>query len=166
MADNCWPVSISRGYCWGSPVLACQTGGAVQTESHLRASRDMSCLFDSGNKAKLHKEGCFGPQSTHNVSKWNMCQPGRNIAVAQWRPRAPLTASNALSLSAWPHGRARWFAGRAGRLHFQVEWWHWDFFHIERWNNSTSVSVMHFYTLLLQPVLSKDPSCCQDADSN
>lgn len=111
----------------------------MQTESHLRASRDMSCLFDSGNKAKLHKEGCFGPQSTHNVSKWNMCQPGRNIAVAQWRPRAPLTASNALSLSAWPHGRAgrfggraRRFGGRAGRLHFQAEWWHWDFLHTER----------------------------------
>lgn len=36
----------------------------MQTDSHLRVSRELFCLFGSGNKAKLHKERCYGPHVT------------------------------------------------------------------------------------------------------
>lgn len=75
--------------------LANWRSGVVQTDSHLEVSRNLFCLFDS--EAKLHKERCYGPQSTRHTSTWNVGQPGRNIASAHRDPGSSPCSQRPLS---------------------------------------------------------------------
>lgn len=113
-ADNSWPVSISRDRLRLSRTsLANWKFGIVQTDSHLGMNRHLLCLFDRGNKSKLHKERCYGPHVTLG-SGTCASLGGTSQCTAQTQG-----SSHTLSVSAWPqagqHGLCGGQDGSASR---------------------------------------------------
>lgn len=110
----------------------------MQTDSHLRVSRDLFCLFDSGNKAKLHKERCYGPHVTL-ASGIHASQGGTSQCTVEIR--APLSLlPEPLSVSMAPR------QGRMGSVAQQ------DGF-TSRWNGNTGTfSILRGETTLHQLV--------------